>query len=157
MCYIFGGMRYEKYIFQKIKEAHDYQFFSFGPKGKIKKKVCIKCTNWQTVPIFVLGFGDWNSKKRIIDDRIVTNNMDRQKVLSTVAAVILDFLNERPGSYLYAKGSTPGRTRLYQMGINLVFEEIKDKLTVYGEIKGHWKKFSKGINYDSFLLKSKNP
>lgn len=91
----------------------------------------------------------------MIDDRVVTNNFDRQKVLSTVAAIVLDFIRERPGSWLHAEGSTPARTRLYQMGINQVLEEIKNEMTVYGKIRGCWIDFVKGINFESFLLKSK--
>ena len=147
-------MQFEMYPFKKIKGCHYYEFYSAGPKGKVRKMVCIKCTDWHIVPIFNLGFGDLKGKGKI-NDLVVTNNQDGRKVLSTVVAALLNFIEDRPGSWVHAKCSTPSRTRMYQMGINLVFDEIKNNLTVYGEIKGRWEKFSKGKNYESFLLKSK--
>jgi hypothetical protein len=53
---------------------------------------------------------------------------------------------------VYAKGSTPARTRLYQMGIAGNFSEINAFLHVYGFLDGHWSKFEKNINYEAFFV-----
>lgn len=46
----------------------------------------------------------------------ISNNHDTKKVLSTVARAVLDFLEQNPQAIVMARGSTPSRTRLYQMG-----------------------------------------
>jgi hypothetical protein len=149
-------MQLEKYPFVKTEEVHFYEFNSKGPKGVVKKLVSFDSMSWKPVPTFNLSFGDWDWQTGEVNDRAVTNNADRKKVLSTVAGTVLEFMKERPGRCIYAKGSTPARTRLYQMGIVLVLHEIQNEFDVYGSIDGFWHKFEKGKNYKSFLLVNKS-
>ncbi len=57
---------------------------------------------------------------------------------------------------VYAKGSTPSRTRLYQMGIAANFKEISSLLHIYGFLNGNWHQFEKNINYEAFFVLRKN-
>lgn len=50
---------------------------------------------------------------------VVSNNEHRDIVLATVANTIVEFCNQYGYHYIYAKGSTTARTRLYQMGLLL--------------------------------------
>ena len=68
-------------------------------------------------PIYNLGFGDQDPNSEKTDDVVVNNNEDRDIVLATVANTIVEFCNYYGNHYIYAKGSTTARTRLYQMGI----------------------------------------
>lgn len=90
-----------------------------------------------------------------INETSVTNNKDRDKVLATVAGTILDFTNYNGKHLIYAKGSTPARTRLYQMGIARIWEDVETDFQVYGLKDGRWRAFKKNVNYEAFFVKRK--
>jgi hypothetical protein len=78
---------------------------------------------------FNLFLGDWDEEINSANDFIVSNNQDSQKVLVTVAQIVLDFTKSYPNATIYANGNTPSRTRLYQMGISKYwFNTVKNKL-----------------------------
>nr|WP_221409669.1 hypothetical protein [Pseudochryseolinea flava] len=105
---------------------------------------------------FNLGFGDWNEAEARIDDVSTTNNQDTQKVLATVAATVLDFTAAYPDMLVYAEGSTPARTRLYQMGISANLAQIEPILEIYAFKKGvGWEAFQIGTNYEAFMARRK--
>jgi hypothetical protein len=74
--------------------------------------------------IYNLAFGDIPDGTDMIDDAVVSNNDDRDMILATVANTIFDFTNNYGKHYIFATGSTPARTRLYQMGISSLWNEI---------------------------------
>lgn len=90
-----------------------------------------------------------------MDDLVVSNNQDKQKVLATVALVVKDFIEDYPNAIIFAKGSTNVRTRVYQIGISLILEEISYTYQILGYVDNRWGFFEKGINYESFLLSKK--
>src|SRR5688572_31600082 len=98
-------MQLNNYPFVKVEEVHYYEFNSKGPKGVVKKIVLYDNRNFQANPIFNLVFGDWDPVTRQPNENVVTNNNDRKKVLSTVAATVLHFLTDRPSGVIVAKGS----------------------------------------------------
>ncbi|HEY8970362.1 MAG TPA: hypothetical protein VIM64_14760, partial [Puia sp.] len=107
-------MKYSKYPV-KVDQAHArYDFISEGPRGNIAKAVFYGHIK---EGIFNLAFGDWNPELDKIDDSIRSNNGDRDKILATVAATAIDFTNKFPNAVIYTEGSTPARTRLYQIAI----------------------------------------
>jgi hypothetical protein len=148
-------MKEDKYIFNKLPEEYYYEFFSKGPKGNIKKVVRYRLI--ETVPhhIYNLGFGDWDDKKGDVNDKVATNNHDKQKVLATVADTVLDFTKYHPDAFVFAQGSTSTRTRLYQMGIAAFWKEIGPLFIVMAFCNREWVPFEKGKNYDAFLIKRK--
>ncbi len=141
----------ERYEFLTDKTFLNYEFESEGPKGTIKKVVRYSLQNVDDVTFFNLGFGNLNPTTGKIDDLKKSDNKDRDKILATVAATVLECTKHFPDLPVYAKGSTPTRTRLYQMGIAANWDEIKSLLDVYGGINGKWQKFTKEVNYDAFL------
>ncbi len=82
--------------------------------------------------IYNLGFGDYDKLGNRIDDKIVTNNGDSQKVLATVVSTVYSFTGKYPESWFFATGSTEVRTRLYRMGITNNLAEIQADFFVYG-------------------------
>jgi hypothetical protein len=90
-----------------------------------------------------------------IDDSVVTNNNDREKVLATVAYSIVEFSNHYGNPFIMAVGSTPSRTRLYQMGIAGLLDEIKNDFAIYGWKDSNWQDFHRNINYEAFLVRKK--
>nr|WP_262899634.1 hypothetical protein [Chryseosolibacter histidini] len=133
----------------------DFEFESNGPNGKIKKVVRYSPQNANGVTYFNLGFGDWNETIGKIDDSAISNNQDRERILATVAATVLEFTRRFPDAMVYATGSTPARTRLYQMAIAANCNEIELFLTVYGFADNNWHPFKKGVNYTAFLAMRK--
>jgi len=145
-------MNLERYDFSTNETFLDFEFESEGPKGKIKKIVRYSPQNANGITYFNLGFGDRNEETGKIDDRSVSNNKDRERVLATVAATVLAFTQHFPDVMVYAKGSTQSRTRLYQMGIVANWDEIEPLLEVFGFANGQWERFSKNVNYEAFLV-----
>lgn len=145
-------MNQPQYEFQTNESYLDFEFESQGPNGRIKKVVRYSPRNANGKTYFNLGFGDWNEAEGRIDDSSTSNNQDTQKVLATVAATVLEFTAVYPDMPVYAKGSTPARTRLYQMGISAKLAEIEPILEIYALKKGGiWEPFQIGTNYEAFM------
>jgi hypothetical protein len=145
-------MKYSKYP-MKVGQTHTkYEFTSDGPRGKILKAVIYGQIEED---LFNLAFGDWNTKLQKIDDTNRSNNGDRDKVLATVAATAIDFTDKFPGAIIYTEGSTPSRTRLYQIEIAKNLEEVSESFEIEGYINGSWEPFQRGRNYEAFLVRRK--
>lgn len=145
----------EHYPYRVGKNFLDFEFYSEGPKGKIKKVVRFTPRNASGVTYFNLGFGDWNETKRRIDDLAISNNRDRDKILGTIALMVLEFTERFPDVWIYARGSTSVRTRLYQIGLSKHWKTIQPFLHVYGYVNGHWRPFRKSVNYEAFIVQRK--
>ncbi len=147
-------MLLERYVYESDESFLQYEFFSDGPKGKIKKVVVYSHIGERYGENYYnIGFGDWNEEEQRIDDLTTSNNKDRDKILATVAASALDFTDHFPKCKIYAEGSTLSRTRLYQIGIATNFEEISTLFEVEGwKSDEGWVTFSKGENYTAFLV-----
>ena len=145
-------MHLPRYQYKTNSGFLDYEFFSEGPKGKIKK--VIRYTKIGDA-VFNLAFGDLDEATGEISDTVVTNNNDSRKVLATVAATVYDFTDQYPGSLVVAKGSTLSRTRLYRMGITNYLEQISSEFDISGLINGSWEQFNERRDYEAFLIHRK--
>ena len=146
-------MKYDKYIVETSASFLKFEFHSEGPKGIIKKLVLYK--PFENNPdVFNLGFGD-EGKNGEINDVVVSDNKDSEKILATVALTVYKFYENHPDCFVYVTGSTKARTRLYRMGIVKNLEEILNDFDMFGFVKGVWKPFQKGVDYDAFLIKKK--
>lgn len=148
-------MNLERYEFIADDSFTKFDFYSIGPKGIIKKAVRFFLDYNYGIPFMKLAFGDWDESKQEIDDKVVTNNKDDKKVLATVAAIVIRFTDRFPHLSVYAEGSTPSRTRLYQIGIVNNWKEIDERFTVYGVLNKRWEPFRKNVNYGAFLIRKK--
>lgn len=144
----------ERYEFKRARNARQYEFYSEGPKGRIRKVVLysyIGTSNGRNN--YNLGFGDYDPKKDEILDLIISNNKDQDKILATVAATALDFADGHPGCGILFRGSTPARTRLYQMNIVRHYEEIIKAFDFQCLTEGaEWVGFARGENYMGFFF-----
>ncbi len=129
-----------------------YEFLSEGPRGTIKKVVLYQELHEN---VFNLAFGDWDEAKQAINDKIRSDNSDMDKVLRTVALTAIDFIKYYPKAVIFLQGSTPSRTRLYQMGILEDQTEIAQLFDLEGFFNGSWEPFKRGKNYEAFALKAK--
>ena len=147
-------MKHEKYQLESDRKLLIFEFTSDGPKGKIIKLVQYTETNLKNY--FNLGFVDRDEKTGEINDTVITNNGDSQKVLATVASTVYAFTDKHPGAWIYVKGSNIARTRLYRIGITNNLVEIKKDYHVFGLKSNEWHEFRKGIEYQAFLIQRKN-
>jgi hypothetical protein len=149
-------MRLEKYALEVDETQSVFTFISEGPKGQILKNVYftkMKVKGFRN--LFNLAFGDKIDNLEKIDDRIVSDNQDREKVLATVAHTVIIFTKQNPNAKIFVVGSNPARTRLYQMAIGKYFDELSETFDIKGFLHGDFFRFKKNINYRAFLIKRK--
>jgi hypothetical protein len=149
-------MELEKYDLVRNDVSFNYEFYSEGPRGRVKKIVRFQKLSDEGKNVFNLAFGDLDESTGLIDDLAITNNNDRLKILKTVALAVADFIEFRPNAFVVAKGSTLSRTRLYQMGMSSFWSEISQQYNIYGKLGKEWLPFQKGVNYERFLIFKKN-
>lgn len=90
-----------------------------------------------------------------MDDTVVSNNGDSEKVLATVVSAVYAFTEKEKDAWIYATGSSQSRTRLYRMGISKYLEEVINDFEVYGLKEGEWQSFVKDSDYSAFLVRRK--
>lgn len=147
-------MNLPRYEYVTESEAEFFKFTSEGIKGNIKKLVVYTQTLERS--IYNLAFGDYNEDNDSINDEVITDNKDMQKVLATVASTLYIFADKHPNTWVYATGSSEARTRLYRIGITTNLEEILQDFEVYGLNDQTWKAFKKDEEYQAFLVKRKS-
>ena len=145
-------MHLDRYAALSDSRHEIYEFLSLGPKGTIKKVVIFDEIQ---ADIYNLAFGDWDEKTKRLRDDTRSNNGDRDKILATVAHVVIDFMMHHPEATLYAEGITKAKTRLYQMGINANWNEISQLFEIEGLADGIWGPFKQNKNYNAFTLVAK--
>src|SRR5690606_18525653 len=142
-------MQEDSYHVRQSQQIYQYEFFSDGPKGRIRKVIQFQSIG--NIGLFYnLAFGDWDEKGGMIHDSVKSNNGDRQKLLTTVAQTVFKFVENNPNVTIVAQGSTPARTRLYQMGIASFWDEIKEHFEIDGLIGDRWEHFATKRNYTAF-------
>jgi len=104
-----------------------------------------------------LGFGDKDPITGKINDKVVTNNGDTEKVLATVVSTVFTFTERNPNAYIYATGSNHVRNRLYRRGITKYLSEALDTFAIYGMLPNQeFEIFNPNTDYVGFLLHLKN-
>jgi hypothetical protein len=147
-------MKIERYPVVIGETSMVFEFSSEGVRGQISKLVIYSETHLHN--FYNLGFGDKDDATGQIDDEVITNNGDSEKVLATVASTLYTFTDKFPEAMIFATGSTKARTRLYRMGISNNLEEIQIDFEIFGLVgeKG-WQPFQKHIEFEAFLVKRK--
>jgi hypothetical protein len=146
-------MKYE--IYNELQIADDFSIFDFvseGRNGRISKR--IEFTGTDIPGITNLAFGDIDDNGEL-NDYSISDNGDRNKILSTVAFVVEIYLNKYPERWIYFKGSTEERTRLYRMAIGINLEELQVKFDIYTEQPTGFFPFKKNIPTLGILIKKK--
>ena len=73
-------------------------------------------------------------------------------VLATVAQTLLTFFDRHPGTRVIFFGSTPARTRLYQIGIAQELDKVRNRFEVKGIVNNAIEPFQRNKNYDAFVF-----
>lgn len=146
-------MNLPRYNLSSSDKMLSFEFISDGNKGQIYKLVKFQPTNVRN--LYNLAFGDKDSQTGEIDDKVISNNGDSEKVLATVVATVYAFTDKYPNAYVYATGSTKSRTRLYRIGISKFLDEITNDFEILGELDEDWKEFQNDVEYEGFLVRRK--
>jgi len=146
-------MHVDKYQLKSEEELTRFEFISEGLNGAIRKLIEFQRT---TDPeTYNLAFGDKHPATEGIDDLAVSDNGDTEKVLATVVAAVYAFFDRYPTAYVYAQGSTKARTRLYRMGINRFYADVRRDFHLYGRIGENFADFEPDTEYEGFLAQRK--
>lgn len=129
-----------------------FEFLSVGPKGTIPKRIEFTLTEYSN--IYNLAFGDVKENGEI-NDYSISNNGDRDKILATIYHVVEIYLRAYPHRWIYFKGSTEERTRLYRIAIGLNLEELTQKFDIYSRDEASIAVFQKNMPLVGILVKRK--
>lgn len=148
-------MEWEIYETVKTVDGRGFWFISDGPRGQIKKVIEFQWMQGLGSNTYNLAFGDFREGSDLLDDRSVSNNGDRLKVLHTVAVKTLQFLEDHPRSIVLIKANTPARARLFQMMISSIWRDIEQWYDIDGKHGSYWIPFVKDLNYSEFIVYKK--
>lgn len=146
-------MKLPRYPLASSEQLLTFEFISEGQKGLIHKLVRYQPTNLKD--IYNIAFGDKDHSTGDIEDTVISNNGDSEKVLTTVVATLYAFTDKYPDVWVYATGSTKARTRLYRMGITKFLSEVTADFEVLGEGNDDWDPSNKMLNTKDFWLDGK--
>ncbi len=90
-----------------------------------------------------------------IDDTVITDNKDSEKVLATVVNTVYIFTKYHPKAKIYFEGSSKARIRLYQIVINKYFDDFTKNFSIEGYTSKKWLPYEKNINFEAFLITRK--
>jgi hypothetical protein len=147
-------VKYEYYPLRYQNDLSSFDFISVGRYGEILKRVEFKPT--ETNNVFALSFGDVTESNEI-DDLSISDNGDRNMVLSTIVTIVDQYTKRYPDRTIYFIASTDARTRLYRMVISLYWEELSAKYHIYVDTdsKDGWVPFRKGMKITAFSARRK--
>jgi hypothetical protein len=158
-------MQIEKYQTETDNKRLSYSFLSIGEKTIKKVVEYTKLPKYWLIEnglpidadVYNLAFGDENIGEGDFSDLITSNNGDTDKVLATVADTAFNFWEYYPNAFIFFEGSHPEgeehlRNYLYRRKIERFLDEITHIADVYGRIENQLESFTKGKNYNAFLI-----
>ena len=145
-------MHYKAYPTESNRENTRFHFQSIGKRGVFEKVIFFTPVTFDT---FNLSLVDFDSATGNYDDLSVTDNGDMPEVLVTVISTIHQFLSSNSDKKVYFEGSTPARTRLYQIAIAKIYDPEHSGLLISGLHDGQWFAFEPNINFEGFLAEKK--
>jgi hypothetical protein len=153
-------MKQQPYEISATEDLNTYVFMSSGRRGDVFKVVQFTHLRVEASPErYNLALGDWVNDR--VDPENVTNNGDIGKVMATIGAIVLYYTSHFSSREIFVSGSTPERSRLYQMLVSNNLEEIEHDFDVYGiryvkdgsdELEPHAQRFKKNETYGAILV-----
>jgi len=144
--------QHQAYLTEGNEENTRFQFQSVGRRGVFEKVVFFTPLTFDT---FNLSLVDYDTETGNYNDISVTDNGDMKEILVTVISTIHKFMESNPSKRIFFKGSTPARTRLYQIAISKIYSPEQSDLCISGLRDGQWFSFEPNINFESFLAEKK--
>lgn len=147
-------MKQDYYKYEIVNDCLLFRFESKSVEKTIEK--IITYTPFPDNPeVYNLALGDI-LKNGEVSDLSVSSNDDMQKVMATVVRTMLRFFEKHPDNFVYFKGSTPERTRLYRIIISRDLLVGKELFDIYGVIGENLEEFIANKPYDAFVIALKS-
>lgn len=146
-------MNYPSYLFYSNQNSTEFFFESIGSKGVIHKVVAFQETSF--TGIYNLALGDVNPLTNEIDDAVVTDNGDTEKVLATTLQIVNHYFSLFPDHQIYFSGNSSSRNRLYRIAINHSFRELSLAFEMFGVMNNELEPFVSNHPYQAFLIRKK--
>ncbi|TAF73926.1 MAG: hypothetical protein EAZ53_11005 [Bacteroidetes bacterium] len=145
-------MKNETYEISHLEGDLLYMFFSIGKNGIVPKVVEYQCVDKD---VYNLAFGDLDIINNTVNDKIVTNNGDTIKVISSVIQTIPLFFKIHPKATVLFTGSNILRTKLYNRILKMYINDFCDLYEINGIVEGEksFSKFDISKNYNQFSIK----
>ena len=141
------------YNFTASDDATVFWFESIGEGNVVEKQIKISPTSFPN--FYTLALVDVMADGSLSDTNRPRQG-DVEKVLATVLQTVLVFTEKNPDSTVFFTGSTPARTRLYQMAIVRELEAAKSMFDIQGLIGGLFYDFQSGTPYEGFAITRKS-
>ena len=127
--------------------------FEFTSKGVREVLKVVELQETDQPGVYNLSMGDMIGGK--ISYSNITNNKDTDIIMATVAYIIYMFTTANPARYIFIKGDTEVKTRLYQIYLSNNLRRVQEKFKVWGgNTDGTgFEAFKKGKTYGGFLVK----
>ncbi len=141
--------------FYPFSASEDYLNFYF--ESRSGERTIPKAVQFEKIgaDIYNLALGDLDSDGNL-DDNVVSNNGDMQKIMATVAQIIIKFFARYPDQQVYITGSSPTRIRLYRAIIAREMERWVEVFEVRGVLNGKPFPFEICTDYEAFLITRNN-
>ena len=140
------------YDFKILDEALRFEFESVGGQKNIKK--IIRYAETDIANLYNLSMVDLLDNG-LESDISVSNNQDMEMILATVFQTVGTFLRINPARQVFFMGSTPTRTRLYQMAINHELNEASKLFEIKGLTDDGFELFIANKTYQAFVIRLK--
>jgi len=147
-------MNEPSYPFKRLDDRLTFGFESISQEKTIKKLIEFRLLDTSS-ELYNLALMDILSNGEV-SDMIVSNNQDMSKVLATVFQSIRLFFKEKPNAKVLIQGSTPSRTRLYQIAIGKYYAELEPIYNIWGFRGTDIQRFELGYNFEGFIVSTKN-
>jgi hypothetical protein len=140
------------YNFEIFEDAFRFEFESTSSEKTITKAILFQKTNLLEYYNLTLADIQPDGSNDIFSK---SNNGDLEKILSTVIQTILVFLVYYPFAKVVFTGSTPSRTRLYQIVLSKELDDVKEKFEVIGFTEEKIETFQRNQSYLGFIISNK--
>ncbi len=142
-------MKLDKYELKSGEQLEVFEFVSIGQKGKIPKIVQYTPTNYKD--LYNLGFGDKNIETGEIDDSVISNNGDSEKVLATLSRLCMhSLISTKKQWYMQLEVQNPGFDYI-EWGLQNISMRLKKISKFMESLKMDGKNFEKMLNMKHFL------
>ncbi|WP_026628674.1 DUF6934 family protein [Dyadobacter alkalitolerans] len=143
-------MKTEHYDYKASENCLLFEFESVSEFKSIRKLI-IYTPSEKVSNMYNLALCDILSNGESCD-RNISNNLDMGKVIATVVKSMVTFCKAYPNSSIYITGSTPARTRLYNIIISKELSEARRIFEIYGLKETKRELFISNREYDAFLI-----
>ena len=140
----------EHYTIENAPNYLAFRFESIGAQGVIDKFVVFENMG---DGLYNLAFGDFIEGRA--DDKVVSNNHDTVKTISTVVRVVYLFFEKYPEAVLEIDAVDEKRLRFYNRIFNRRYHEIEENYVLLGCVGDNKERYDPSRFYEKFEIRQR--